>query len=391
MLNGIQKDILDQVQKLSGEMRTLATFIGKNPELAFQEWKSQTKLTQFLKKYGFQIKKGVGGIKTSFLAIRSQGQGPKIGFLAEYDALPGIGHACGHNLIGVASSAAAIALAQGFPNFLGTILVVGCPAEEGGGGKILLVKKGIFHKLDCAMMAHPDCKTEVVKKMLALIEIDIKFFGRASHAAAEPEKGISALNAAVSSYQEILNMSKTLSPDSRVHGIFTHGGTKPNIIPPYAGLKYYVRALDMGYAKNTIEKMKKISLKEAKKIGAKVKFTLNPLAYEPFHPNTVLANIFKRQLKVLNIKNEQGSETERIGSSDVGNVGQVIPTIHPSIKICDHAFCHTIDFAKAALKPAGFQGMIQAASALALTGYELFSNPSHLKKMKEEFRQRKGK
>ncbi|MBI3017758.1 MAG: amidohydrolase [Deltaproteobacteria bacterium] len=331
----------------------------------------------------------VAGIKTSFLATLSRGQGPKVGFLAEYDALPGIGHACGHNLIGVASSAAAIALAKGFSNFSGTISVVGCPAEEGGGGKILLAKKGVFHKLDCAMMAHPDCKTEVIKKMLALIEIDIEFFGRASHAAAEPEKGISALNAAVFSYQEILKMSRILSRDSRVHGIFTHGGSKPNIIPPYAALKYYVRALDMDYARGTIQKIKDISLKEAKKIGAKVKFTLNPLSYEPFHPNYALANIFKRQLKLLNVKNEQSGETERIGSSDVGNVGGLVPTIHPSIKICDNAFCHTIDFAKAALKPRGFQGMIQAASALALTGYELFSNPGHLKKMKAEFLQRK--
>ncbi len=390
MLNEIQKNILVQVQKLSSEMKALAMFIGKNPELAFQEWKSQAKLTQFLKHHGFRVQKGVGGIKTSFLATLTQGAGPKIGFLAEYDALPGIGHACGHNLIGVASCAAAIALTKGFPNFSGTIAVVGCPAEEGGGGKILLAKKGIFHKLDCAMMAHPDCKTEVVKKMLALIELDIEFFGRASHAAAEPEKGISALHAAVNSYQEIFKLSKTLSSDSRVHGIFTNGGTKPNIIPPYAALKYYVRALDMAYARKTIEKIKKISLKEAKKIGAKVKFTLNPLAYEPFHPNYALANIFKHQLKLLKVKNEQGSETKRIGSSDVGNVGQVIPTIHPSIKICDTAFCHTIDFAKAALKPRGFQGMVQAASALALTGYEIFSHPQHLKKMKAEFRQRKS-
>ncbi|MBI2646553.1 MAG: hypothetical protein HYW85_05965 [Deltaproteobacteria bacterium] len=120
-----------------------------------------------------------------------------------------------------------------------------------------------------------------------------------------------------------------------------------------------------------------------------MKFTLNPLSYEPFHPNYALANIFKRQLKLLNVKNEQSGETERIGSSDVGNVGGLVPTIHPSIKICDNAFCHTIDFAKAALKPRGFQGMIQAASALALTGYELFSNPGHLKKMKAEFLQRK--
>jgi len=384
-----QKNILRSVRALFPEMKRLATFIGMHPELAFKEFKAQEKLTTFLKHHGFKVQKGVGGIKTSFLATMARGQGPKIGFLAEYDALPGIGHACGHNLIGVASSAAAVALAKGFPDFSGTVCVVGCPAEEGGGGKILLAKKGIFKKLDCAMMAHPDCKTEVVKKMLALLEIDIEFFGRASHAAAEPEKGISALNAAVNSYQEILKMSKTLRSDSRVHGIFTNGGTKPNIIPAYVALKYYVRALDMKVAQKTIEKIKSISLKEAKKIGAKVKFTLNPLAYEPFHPNYTLANIFKRQLKILKVKNEQGSETERIGSSDVGNVGQLIPTIHPSIKICDHAFCHTIDFAKAALVPRGFKSMMQAASALALTAHEIFLNPNLLQKMKAEFQQRK--
>lgn len=386
-----RKNIIRVVKALSPEMKRLATFIGKHPELAFKEFKAQEKLITFLKTHGFKIQKGVGGIQTSFLATLTRGSGPKIGFLAEYDALPGIGHACGHNLIGVASSAAAIALAKGFPNFSGTISVVGCPAEEGGGGKILLAKKGIFHTLDCAMMAHPDCKTEVVKKMLALMEIDIEFFGRASHAAAEPEKGISALNAAVQSYQEIFKLSKTLSSDSRVHGIFTQAGSKPNIIPPYAALKYYVRALDMAYVRKTIEKIKKISLKETKKIGAKVKFTVNPLAYAPFHPNRTLAHIFKRQLQFLKVKNEQSSETKRIGSSDVGNVGEVIPTIHPSIKICDNAFCHTIDFAKAAVEKKGFQGMGQATSALALTGYEIFLNPSLLKKMKAEFKQRKNK
>jgi len=322
--------ILKEVDKLSLEMKSVAKFIGQYPELAFSEFKAQEKLTWFLKKYGFNVKKGVGGIKTAFIATKSNRfkKTPNLGFLAEYDALPGIGHACGHNLIGTASSGAAIALSSILKQVSGTITVIGCPAEEGGGGKVLLAKKGIFDPLSVAMMAHPDNKTEVVKYMLALIEVDIEFLGRASHAAAEPEKGIHALNAAVATYSAILKMSKTLTKDARVHGIFTSGGQKPNIIPAHAALSYYVRALDMKYAYQIIQKIKKIAFQEAKKIKAKVIFKVNPIVYEPFHPNRTLAHVFEKQLAFLKIKNEQSDPKSKIGSSDIGNVGNIVPTIH---------------------------------------------------------------
>lgn len=395
MKERLQLEIIHEVDRLSDELASVAKFIGTHPELAYHEYQAQERLTAYLKKHGFKIKKGIGGIKTAFLATAGQGNvpaggDPTIGFLAEYDALPGMGHACGHNLIGATSCTAAIALAKTLKNIdravWGGVAVVGCPAEEGGGGKVILAKKGAFRNLSVAMMAHPDSRTEPIKKMLALVELDIEFFGKESHAAAAPEKGVNALDAAVITYQNILRYRRGLTKDARIHGIFTAAGTKPNIIPDYAALKYYVRALHMSYVEQMIRRIKSISRTEAKRIGAKVKFKMNPLAYEPFYPNRTLGKIFSKQLAFLRIKNEQGSETKRIGSSDVGNVGQRVPTIHPSIKICDHLSVHTRAFAKAALSDHGYKAMIGAAKALALTGYEVLSQPETLKRIQAEFK-----
>lgn len=383
----LRSEIVQGVGCLSREMASIATFIGTHPELAYHEYRAKERLTAYLKRHGFKIKKGIGGIKTAFLATAGNGKGPAIGFLAEYDALPGIGHACGHNLIGPTSCTAAIALAKVLEQVGGTVSVVGCPAEEGGGGKIILARRGVFRKLNVVMMAHPDSRTEPIKKMLALVELDIEFFGKESHAAAAPEKGINALDAATVTYQKILNYRKTLSKDVRVHGIFTAAGTKPNIIPDYSALKYYVRALDMGDVEKIVRQIKKIASREAKRISARVKFRKNPLSYQPFHPNHALGKIFRKQLVSLGIKDEQGSETKGIGSSDVGNVGQVVPTIHPSIKICDDLSVHTRAFAKAALARRGMKAMAGAAKALALTGFEVLSHPTVLKKIQTEFRQ----
>ena len=380
-----EKRILEEARRLKPEMKKLVQTIGKNPELAYQEFKSQKLLMTYLKKHGFKVKSGVGGIKTAFMATLSHGKGPHVGYLAEYDALPKIGHACGHNLIGPASATAAISLIKGIRDFRGTVSVVGCPAEAGGGGKVLLAKKGIFKPLTVAMMVHPDNRTEVIKKMLSLIEVDIEFIGRTAHAAAAPEKGIHALNAAVATYVEIDKFSKTLRRDARVNGIFTSAGDKPNIIPDHAALKYYVRALDMPYTQMMVQKMEKIARRSAKKIGARLKIAFNPLAYEPFHPNRTLANIFKHKLKQLRVKNEQQSETKGIGSSDVGNVGQRVPTLHPMIKICDGAVCHTPQFTEAALSNKALDQMLKGAQALALTGYEVLTSPTWVKKIKQEF------
>ncbi len=392
----LQLEIVHEVDRLSEELASVAKFIGTHPELAYHEYQAQERLIAYLKKHGFKIKKGIGGIKTAFLATAGQGNVPAgrghaggnrtIGFLAEYDALPGIGHACGHNLIGATSCTAAIALAKTLKNIGGSVAVVGCPAEEGGGGKVILAKRGTFRNLSVAMMAHPDSRTEPIKKMLALVELDIEFFGKESHAAAAPERGINALDAAAVTYQNILHYRKRIAKDARIHGIFTAAGTKPNIIPEYAALKYYVRALHMSYVERMIFRIKSIARREAKRIGAKTKFKMNPLSYESFYPNRTLGKIFAKQLAFLRIKNEQGSETKGIGSSDVGNVGQRVPTIHPSIKICDHLSVHTRAFAKAALSGRGYKAMAGAAKALALTGYEVLSNPQSLKRITAEFK-----
>ncbi|MBI4041648.1 MAG: M20 family metallopeptidase [Deltaproteobacteria bacterium] len=380
-------EVLEQV---SPSLKSLAMFIGNHPELNFNEFLAQAKLVSFLKQHHFKIQKGVGGLPTAFVGSFGRGR-PHIGYLAEYDALPGIGHACGHNLIGTASCGAAVALAKCLEGKSGTVFVMGCPAEEGGGGKVILSQKGLFKRLDCAMMAHPDSKTEVIKFMLALMEIDIEFFGKQAHAAAEPEKGINALDAAAATYVRILKFRKTLKKDARVHGVFAHAGVKPNIIPEYASLKYYVRSLQMADVKMIVDQMTRIAKEEAQKQKATIHITQNPLPYEPFYPNRALGKIFEKQLTGLGVHHEQGDPKKRIGSSDIGNVSQVVPTLHPSIQICDDFSCHTPQFAKAALTERAMKSMVLAAKALALTGLELISQPAHLKKIHEEFKKTHAK
>ena len=393
--------LIQHIQGLSQEMRKCARFIAAHPELAYEEYQSMAILTQLLKKHRFKIRHNAGQIKTAFVATQefsfSKTIFPSdihIGFMAEYDALPGIGHACGHNLVGVASAGAAIALAEALKRMHTPIKtksssikisVIGCPAEEGGGGKILLTKRGVFRDLSVAMMIHPDDRTEMVKRMLSLIECDIEFSGRASHAAAAPHLGINALDAAVETYAKILVFRKTLSKDARVHGIFSSAGQKPNIIPDHAGLKYYVRSLDMKKTYGIIKKIEIITRQYARKYGAKVTITKNPLAYEPFQANRYLNGIFRQQLRKMGASEVKGV-TQGMGSSDVGNVSQVVPTIHPLIKICTGFSCHTPAFAKAAASDKGIQGMVFGANVLALTGLALLKNPKHIIKIKKEFK-----
>jgi len=207
----------------------------------------------------------------------------------------------------------------------------------------------------------------------------LSFFGKIAHAAAAPEQGINALDAAVGTFNGIQTYLKTLGKDARINGIFTSGGTKPSIIPDHAALKYYIRSLQMKTTDAMIASVKKIAQKNANKVGAKLKISQNPWIYEPFHPNRTLANIFRKQLKVLGIKDEQRSETKGIGSSDVGNVGQVVPTIHPMYKICDRYFCHTAPFRKAAQTQRAYQAMISISKALAFTAHDIGELSLYLK------------
>ncbi len=387
-IESLKEQVKKEIDLLSPELIRIGKFLHKNPELAFKEFKAVEVLTDALRKNGFKIKKGVAGLPTAFIATYpSMVSSPAIAFLAEYDALPEIGHGCGHNLNGASSIGAAIALVRAFDTIPGRVVVIGTPAEEGGGGKVFLVKKGVFDGLDVALMVHLSNKTEVVKRSLAMMELEIEFFGKATHAAASPHLGINALDAMVAMYNSISLLRQQIREDARIHGIITNGGQAPNVIPDYTSARFIVRALDIGYTRYLSERLKECARGAVRATGAKVRVRLKEPVYEPFVPNYTLADLFARNLESLAIRVNQGPEDKGLGSSDIGNVSQVVPSIHPNLAICPPNIPHhSIVFARAAGSSRGLQGIITAAKALAMTGVDLLTSPEVLKKIREEHR-----
>ena len=382
----MKKKLLSAIDQLAPKLKEVSLFIHKNPEIAFEEHKAQDALTKLLEASRFDVKRGVGGLATSFTAEYGLGSSrPVIGFIAEYDALPGIGHGCGHNLIGPASVGAAIALASVLGPKSCRLKVIGTPAEERGGGKIRLIEAGIFNGLDAAMMVHPANKTETIKRSLALIDLEIEFFGKASHAAGSPHMGINALDAVIQTFNNIAALRQHIRPDARIHGIITNGGKAPNIIPDYTKARFLIRSTDSDYTSLLLDRVKGCAKGASRATGAKVRFKIDKNVLMPFRPNYTMADIFRGHLKSLGVKTGIDEEYKEIGSSDIGNVSQVVPTIHPALAICDYDTTpHSIEFTQAAGSDAGIKGMLLAAKAISLTALDLITMPDLLRKVKDE-------
>ena len=382
----MKKKLLAAIDRLAPRLKEVSLFIHKHPEPAFEEHKAQEALTRLLDESGLDVKRGVGGLDTAFIAnYGTSSSHPFIGLIAEYDALPGIGHGCGHNLIGTASVGAAIALASVLDPGSFRLRVIGTPAEERGGGKIRLIKAGLFDGIDAAMMVHPSNKTEVIKRSLALIDLEMEFFGKASHAAGAPHMGINALDAVIQTFNNIAALRQHIKPDARIHGIITNGGQAPNIIPDYTSARFLIRSIDMGYTHLLLKKVKECAMGASKATGAKVSFRIDKNILMPFQPNYTMSNIFSRHLKSLGVEIGINEEYKEIGSSDIGNVSQALPTIHPALAICNHDIApHSQEFAKAAGSDEGIKGMVIAAKAIGLTALDLITRPDLLKKVKDE-------
>jgi amidohydrolase len=361
-------------------------FLHANPELAYEEHKAAERLTAILEQHGFAVTRGVADLTTAFTARAGSGS-PRIAFLAEYDALPGLGHACGHNLIGTASLGAALAVKAILGEVPGEVLLVGCPAEEKGGGKIGLAASGVFTGVDAAMLVHPSNRTEVVKLALGMRELTVEFFGKASHAAASPEQGINALDAVVLGYTGIGALRQQVRSDARIHGIITHGGQAPNIIPDYAAARFYVRALDLAYMDELFRRVVACFEAAAQATGCQVKVTPAAKDYHPYKPVYSLAELFQRNLESLGETVDQGPVDRELGSTDVGNVSQVVPTIQPMLQISPREVtCHMAAFAEAAISERGECAMLAAAKAMAMTAADLLAEPATLARVSAEFR-----
>jgi amidohydrolase len=363
--------------------------IHRNPELAFKEFKAAKLLFDELKKAGFEVEQGVAEMETAIIATHpDKSEGPTIAILGEYDALPEIGHACGHNLIATAALGASLAVGSIKKEIPGKLVFMGTPAEEDVGGKIAMVEAGLFKDIDAAMMFHPSAGyTLVGRSGLAMTEVKIEFHGKAAHAAASPEKGINALDAVIQTFNGINAMRQHIKNTSRIHGIISHGGVKPNIVPEFASAEFYVRAVDDEYCQELLKKVENCAKGAASATGATLKFNVVSPSYQSRRMNKVMGEAFVKNLEALGepiIPLPKGSGA---GSSDIGNVSQVVPAIHPYISICDNSIAgHSQEFAKAAASKKGQEAMLTAAKALAMTAIDLFTDKEMMERVSEEFR-----
>lgn len=254
----MKQRIIDEIQRCQEDFNNISIYIGENPELGHEEFIACATLTEELKKHDFQVEIGTCGLATAFTATYDSGKpGPVIGFMAEYDALPELGHACGHNLIGTMGIAAGIGLSKVLHETGGKVIVFGTPAEETKGGKVTMAEAGIFDQLDVAMMVHPLDSYMKSGSSLAMDAIQFEFFGKAAHAAASPHMGINALDAVLQTFNSINALRQHITSDARIHGIITEGGKAANIVPDYAVAQFYVRAANREYVNELVEKVKK--------------------------------------------------------------------------------------------------------------------------------------
>jgi amidohydrolase len=391
-LKALKEVVSAQVDARRDELVHISDTIHANPELGFAEFEAAALLTGMLEQAGFAVERGVAGMETAFVAsLAGRDEGPTIAFLAEYDALPGLGHACGHNIIGTAALGAGMATAAVLPKLAGTIQVIGTPAEEGGGGKAIMVDAGVFQEIDAALMIHPGGRNLLGRGALTAIPLRIAFRGKPAHAASVPDEGINALDGVLLTFGGINALRQHLRDDVRIHGIISHGGEAPNIVPEYAEAHFIVRAADTPYAGEVLEKVRACAEGAALATGARLEFEQSGPRYDARLPNPKLVSLFGANLEALGLKVVLATGGERMGSSDIGNVSQIVPTIHPYIAICgEEVGGHTAEFREAAASPAGHAGLLNAAKALAMTAVDLLAAPANLAEAKKRFAEQTG-
>jgi amidohydrolase len=387
-MDGAKLKVAERVDTLADELEALSHRIHDTPELAFKEEKASAWLADFLESHGARVERGVGGLPTAFRAtIEGTGAGPTVAIMAEYDALPGIGHGCGHNVIATAGTGAGAALAAlGTLPFAGRIQVIGTPAEEGGAGKVKLLDAGVFKDVDAAMMIHGRCGTQVWRPTLGIIKVKVEYHGQAAHASSWPWRGVNALNAVIQLFVSLDAMRQQIRPDARVHGVITKGGEQANIIPEYTSAEFYLRAVTVDYCHELLRRFRAAADGAATATGCRVTVTADPTVHEPLRPNATMSGLFASNLELIDFPEDPDDGQAGYGSTDCGNVSQRVPTIHPYIRISpDGVPGHSRDFAHWARSPLARTGMVAGAKALALTALDLLASPEALARARQDF------
>lgn len=388
-MEAMMKDQLNnELDKIISNLWDMSDHLYANPELGDQEYESMKLLTDFLAKHHFTVENNVAGRPTAFKAEFDSGKpGPRIAYLAEYDALPGVGHGCGHNLIGTMSTGAGVTLSKLVNKIGGSIVVFGTPAEETNGAKVPMSEQGTFHNIDVAMMVHPGDESYESGDSLAMDAVQFSYSGKASHAAAAPEEGINALDSVIQLFNGINALRQHVTPDVRIHGIISEGGQAANVVPDKATAQFYIRAKDRSYLNEVVDKVKQIAVSAASMTGALLEISNYELSYDNMITNHTLSDTFTANLRNVShhpVHKAKGS----YGSIDMGNVSHVVPAIHPYIGLNKPGLvAHTKEFADQTITEDGHQTLRNGALALAATGYDILTDESLLKAIKEEFKQ----
>lgn len=376
MLNNIYKKIDDEKEMII----EISHGIHSRPEIGFEEYESSKLLADYLFKLGYDVTLGIEDLETAFLAKIGSGR-PRVAILAEYDALPNIGHGCGHNVI----AAVACGVATGFSkeHFQGTLYVIGTPAEENAGGKIELINRGIFDDIDYAMMVHPSSVNMVQRGGTSLVELKIEYHGQRAHSSA-PEAGVNALNALIQTFNGIDALYREFPIGINVNGIITSGGEASNIIPGFSSGEFIIRGQRLLDLKTVKVKIESIIESVEKLTGAKAGYEF-ALPYAERYPNALMGQVFKDALEALDEKVLYPEKNVKLGSSDIGNVSLKIPVIHPYIKIGDDLKAHTLMFTEASKSPQADHMIIKASKALSSVAHRLLTDKDFQKQVDQAF------
>ena len=380
-----KKEICSYIDSIAPELIELSHSIHAQPELAYEEHFAHQCLTKTLSEKGLEVEKGAYELDTAFEA-NAGSSGPIIALLCEYDALPGIGHACGHNIIAAAGIGAGLAASEFTEPFNGRLRILGTPAEEGGGGKVRMLNKGAFDSVEAVLMIHPADADLPNISSLAVQQLKATYTGKAAHAAAAPEKGINALDGAVLGYMGVAALRQHIATDERLHGIFTNGGQKANIVPETAEAIWYARSSTMERLEILKARLVETLYGGARSAGCDIQIEWVNEPYAEVLDNTPLLEAYMKNSESVGRVIKAADDDGVVGSTDLGNVSHVVPSIHPMVKVAPKGTAiHTVDFEKCAKSEEGDKGLLDSAKSLAMTVLDCWNDPSLLKDAKDFF------
>jgi amidohydrolase len=387
-LEQLKKDVCSAVDDMRAELLHLSHAIHDEPELALEEFKAAKRLSDSVAGHGLPVQREAFGLVTGYVSEFGKAGGPNIAILSEYDALPGIGHACGHNIIATSGYGASVALAKLGARLPGRVRYLGTPAEERFGGKEIMARQGAFEGCDAAMMMHPSNQNLVTMPCIAIAEVEAIYHGKSAHASAMPYRGLNALDAVVTAYQAIAQLRQHIRNTERIHGIITEGGLAPNIVPERAACRFYVRAVDAHELAPLKARVQACFDAGALATGCRLEVHWGDTDYLDLKTNWPMATMYEINAATLGREFFPVKELPPgyAGSTDMGNVSHRVPSIHPMLGVAPAGvIIHNPDFTRYAASPAGDAAVIDGAKSLAMTALDLMADSAKLEAARADF------